>query len=102
MKLRELIATQERLAAMREAIRNGVPFPDTTALPSICPATRRLMIHFNRDDEMTCRLLNDDEIEFIGDIYNRVLDNPFFRPSREDLTTIQALNLKMSMCGGTA
>ncbi len=96
----DLVSSPKRRAAMRNAIINGTPFPDATALGSMAgPDVHQLMIHFNRDDEMNCILLNEEDVVFISDLYTKVLDNPRYRPSATDLLTVRALNLKLAMSG---
>lgn len=100
MKLSDFCSTPERLGAMHEAMEADESFPDWTALGSLSgPEVHQLMIHFNRDDELNCILLNPDEVEFIGDMHNKVLDNPRYRPGDEELLRVKCMNLKLAMCG---
>lgn len=101
MNLYDLCSSPERLAAMRDAIKNDLSFPDCTALGSLAgPDIHQLMIHFNRDDEMQCILMNPDEVEFMGYIHNKLMDTPRYRPNPDELSLIKALNLKLAMCSG--
>lgn len=95
----EFVSHPQRLAAMREAITNDTSFPDSTALGSEAGAdVYQLMLHFNRDDELGCILMNEEEVEFMGEVFMKLVDNPRFRPTGSELTTIKALNLKLAMC----
>lgn len=99
MKNHDFASSPERLAAMRQAIADDLPFPDWTALGAMAgPDIHQLMIHFNRDDELQCILMNPDEVEFMGYIHNKVLDTPRYRPSPDELSLIRSLNLKLAMC----
>lgn len=103
MKLYDLCSSPERLTAMRDAIQNDASFPDWTALGSLAgPDIHQLMIHFNRDDEMRCILMNPEEVEFMGYIHNKVMDVPRYCPTPDELALIKALNLKLAMCGSKA
>ena len=100
MKLEDFCSSPERLTAMYEAMEEDKSFPDWTALGSLSsPEVHQLMIHFNRDDELSCILLNPDEVEFIGDIHNKVFDDPYYAPNEEELLKVRCMNLKLAMCG---
>ena len=102
MKLYDICSSPQRLAAMRQAIADDMSFPDWTALGSLAgPDIHQLMIHFNRDDEMRCILMNSDEVEFMGYIHNILMDVPRYRPTPDELALIRALNLKLAMCGSS-
>lgn len=96
----EFVSSPERLAAMRDAIMNNTSFPDSTALGAESGRdVYQLMLHFNRDDDLRCSFITDEEQEFIGEVFMRLVDNPRFRPKRAELATIRALNLKFELCG---
>lgn len=99
MKLDDLLANQKRCAEMYKAIMANTTFPDSTAIgQDNHPEVRKLMLHFNRDDELRCKLLNTAEIEFIGDIFHAVFYNSTYQPTPEVLQAIRQVNLKLSLC----
>lgn len=56
---------------------------------------RQLLLHHALHHEIDCLQLTGMEVEFMGEIYNQVMDYPRYQPTEAELIVIRAINYKL-------
>lgn len=94
MRLKD-VATKTK-AAIAAALTNTGPIPMEKPLNHWNPHIAELLVRFHSNEELDCPQMTEGDKEFIGHVFNDVLDDPSCRPTAVTIARVCEINGKLA------